>query len=365
TTFSYDDSNRVVTTTSDLNVNNDNVLTSKMLYDGLGRTTETRQYEGGTNYIASQTQYDSLGRAFRSSNPFRPWQSENPVWTTTGFDALGRVTSVTTPDNAVVSTSYSGNTVTVTDQAGRARKSVTDGLGRLSDVYEDPNALNYQTTYSYDVLDNLVKVSQGSQQRFFMYDSLKRLIRARNPEQSTYASLNLADALTGNSAWSIGYQYDANSNLTQKTDARGVVSTYAYDALNRNTTIDYSDTSAINPDVKRFYDGATNGKGRFWYNYKGGDISTGSNVEHTAIDSYDALGRPLVQRQLFKLNGTWSTTYQTSRSYNLAGGVLSQTYPSGHTVAYTYDAAGRTSTFTGYLGDNVLRTYATGINYSQ
>ena len=30
-------------------------------------------------------------------------------------------------------------------------------------------------------------------------------------------------------------------------------------------------------------------------------------------------------------------TYQTSRAYNLAGGVTSQTYPSGHTVTYNYD----------------------------
>jgi hypothetical protein len=41
------------------------------------------------------------------------------------------------------------------------------------------------------------------------------------------------------------------------------VSTYAYDALNRNTTLDYSDTASINPDVKRVYDGAMNGIGRF------------------------------------------------------------------------------------------------------
>ncbi|HSE26262.1 MAG TPA: hypothetical protein VLB68_31630 [Pyrinomonadaceae bacterium] len=43
TTFSYDLVNRITTTTSDLNTNNDNGLISKMLYDGLGRTTETRQ----------------------------------------------------------------------------------------------------------------------------------------------------------------------------------------------------------------------------------------------------------------------------------------------------------------------------------
>lgn len=370
-TFTYDDANRTITVTGDLYANNDNVLLSKTLYDGLGRTTETRQYEGGTNYIVVQTQYDGLGRVYKSSKPFRPWQSESAVWTTSAFDGMGRVTSITTPDNAVVATSYSGNTVTITDQAGKARKSVTDALGRLIEVYEDPNGLNYQTTYLYDVLDNLVKVTQGSQQRFFMYDSLKQLIRARNPEQATRPSLNLSDPVTGNSAWSTAYEYDANGNLTNKTDARGIVSTYAYDALNRNTTIDYSDTSSINPDVKRFYDGATNGKGRFWHFYKGGDASTGANVDHTAVDSYDALGRPLVQRQLFKLNNVWSPTYQISRTYNAAGGVTSQTYPSGHSITYNYDNAGRLAdkdasnlAFTGNLGDGVQRTYASAITYT-
>jgi RHS repeat-associated protein len=229
-------------------------------------------------------------------------------------------------------------------------------------VFEDPNSLNYETSYKYDVLDNLVQVTQGSQQRFFMYDSLKRLIRARNPEHETRSSLNLSDPITGNSAWSIGYQYDANGNLTEKTDARGVVSTYVYDELNRNKTIDYSDTSTINPDVSRFYDGATKGVGRFWYAYKG-DESAANNVYKTAIDEYDALGRPNAQQQSFKLNNVWKS-YPVSRTYNLAGGVLTQTYPSDHTVSYAYDSAGRTETFTGTLGDGTQRSYANGINYS-
>ena len=362
TTISYDDDLRIVTSSKDLD--SSNLMVGQTVYDGFGRTIESRQYEGGTNYIVVQQQYDALGRRTKTSNPFRPYLSETAVWTTTVFDALNRVTSVTTPDNAAVTTSYSGNSVTITDQAGKSRKSVTDALGRLVELYEDPAGLNYQTTYLYDVLGDLVKVTQGTQQRFFMYDSLKRLIRARNPEQATLASLNVSDPLTGNSAWSLGYQYDAGGNLTQRTDARGVITTYVYDVLNRNTTTDYSDTASINPDVKWFYDGATNGKGRFWYFYKGGDISVGSNVDHKAIDSYDALGRPLVQRQLFKLNGTWSPTYQISRGYNLAGAVTSQTYPSGHTVSYTYDAAGRLASFSGNLGDGTTRTYSTNVSYS-
>ena len=122
TTFSYDDDTRIITASSDRDNFGDNIIVSKTLYDGLGRTTETRQYEGGSNYIVVQQQYDALNRAFKTSNPFRPWQGQTAVWTTQAFDALGRVISVTTPDNAVVRTSYSGNAVTVTDQAGKKRR---------------------------------------------------------------------------------------------------------------------------------------------------------------------------------------------------------------------------------------------------
>ena len=362
-TFAYDDAQRIVTVSSDRDNAGDNLLVSNVEYDQLGRTIAKRQFEGGGNYIVIKTEYDALGRPYKSSNPFRPLQGETVAWTTQQFDALGRVTSVTTPDTAVVSTSYSGNTITVTDQAGKARKSVTDALGRLTDIYEDPAGLNYQTSYLYDVLDNLVRVTQGTQQRFFMYDSLKRLIRTRNPEQRTLPSLNLLDPLTGNSSWSMSYEYDNASNLRFKTDARGVVTENRYDALNRVTTILYRVNGQPDPntgDVEYLYDNASLGRGRPWLTYK-----WGAKPSHTAVGYYDATGRV---KQLYNLfgdgQGGWSAGYEVSRNYNRAGAVTSQTYPSGRTVSYTYDLAGRTRSFTGYLGDGTLRTYATGIDYA-
>ena len=349
TTFAYDDASHIVTTTGDQATYGDNLLKSQAIYEGLGRTTETRQYEGGSNYIAMQMQYDSLGRAYKTSNPFRPWNSESAIWTTTGFDALGRMISVTTPDSAVVSTSYSGNTVTVTDQAGKQRKSVTDGLGRLIQVYEAPNSLNYLTNYSYDTLDNLTGVSQVdpitgyNQTRSFSYDSLKRLTSAWNPESNT-----------------ISYQYDNNGNLAQKTDARGVVSTYGYDALNRNSSISYSDGT---PTVGRVYDGAIpNGTGRLYYNYTWS--ANDSTKTYTRIDAYDASGRVKDLKQHFWLNGNWTTAYAMTANYDLAGHETSMTYPSGRVVNYTYDAAGRSNSFSGTLGDSTSRNYSTGISYS-
>ena len=176
-----------------------------------------------------------------------------------------------------------------------------------------------------------------------MYDSLSRLIRARSPEQNINSNLNLSDSVTGNSQWSMAYQYDSNGNLTQKTDARNVSATYVYDALNRNTTVDYSDAT---PDVFRRYDLAANGKGRLNQAWQ-----SGSTTSATYIDSYDSVGQPLVQRQKFETNGVWSGDYQVQRTYNLGGAVISQTYPSGRSSQHTYDDAGRTIGFTGNLGE--------------
>jgi RHS repeat-associated protein len=290
--------------------------------DGMGRPTRSFLNLGNANFNTTDTEYDNMGRAFRVSNPYfssGPGSAVNPsgLWTTSAFDGLGQVISVTTPDTAAVTTSYSGNTVTVTDQAGKKRRSLTDALGRLIRVDEpdingnldDQNGAPLQSTYySYDVLDNLTQVSQGVQTRTFVYDSLKRLISATNPESGT-----------------ISYQYDNNGNLTQKTDARGVITTFAYDALNRPTTRSYSDGT---PTVTYKYDSATYGRGRL--------ASVSSSVSTTNYTAYDALGRVKSANQV-----TDGQTYATSYDYNLAGNRTSMTYPSGRVLTIEYDQASR------------------------
>ena len=351
-----------VLTARDQTVFTDSELRSWTVTDGFGRTKESwsRDPQGD---VKVSTIYDALGRAKKVSDPFRPALGENAAYTITVYDLLGRIKTVSTRDTATVTSSYVANTVTVTDQAGKARKSVTDSLGRLIEVYEDPNGLNYQTTYSYDVLDNLVKVEQGSQQRFFMYDSLKRLMRADNPEQETLSTLNITDPVTSHSNWSVKYEYDSNNNLTSKTDARGVVTENSYDALNRLTTVLYRINGQPDPntgDIQYLYDNAAYGKGRLWLTYR-----WGAKPSHTAVGQYDAAGRV---KQFYNLfgdgQGGWSAGYEVYRNYNLAGQVTYQKYPSGHTVDYAYDTAGRTSGFTGKLGDGVTRTYASSFIYN-
>jgi RHS repeat-associated protein len=388
TSTDYSDSLRRVIVRSDLNALGDAKLVSISYYDQLGRVRLSRRLEDAatqsetdeTAGVKVQTRYLTSGsNSYRLvSNPYRAVYSnqagneQTMGWTRSKSDNGGRLVEVQTfagsgvpapwgansSSTGAVTTAYDAEFTTVTDQAGKVGRSMTDALGRLARVDEPDASGNLgaasspaqPTSYAYDALGSLRQVIQGAQTRTFNYGSLSRLTSATNPESGTAS-----------------YSYDNNGNLSAKTDARNVTTTYAYDALNRNTTVDYSNT-AVNPDVERHYDNPTTGaygRGRFYYSYAGGNYSVGSDVEHTAIDAYDALGRPLTQRQLFKTSGAWGATYQTSSVYNRAGFVTSQTYPSGHTISYTPDAAGRLASFTGNLGDGAQRTYSSNVTYDE
>ncbi len=372
TIFAYDDAGHSVTTTRDKETLQDGALVGKVFYDAFGRTIETRQYEGGANYIAVKIQYDALGRPYKKSNPFRPLQCESQIceseiWTTSLFeDALGRLTKVTTPDQATVTTNYSGNTTTVTDQTGKQRKSIVDGLGRLKNVYEAPNDsnFNYLTTYSYDVLDNLIGVSQGSQTRTFNYDSLSRLTSVITPESGT-----------------ISYQYDVVGNLLVKTDGRGVSAHFDYDSLNRlkrrwyNASSNSSNTINNSPALPSSV--AQTDETNFYYDqqalpYEPQDYVRGASIGKVVAVTYggitsttgDYFGYDAIGRHMQKFQRLGTKDYKLTTTYNVAGLPTSVGYPSGHSVSYSYDSAARTLNFTGTLGDGFNRDYSTEATYS-
>ena len=361
TATEYSDIARRIIVRSDLNSIGDGSLVSVQHFDQLGRVRLKRQLEDSSGQSATdeatgikvQTRYLFSGSNsyVLTSNPYRANTSggaggESTMgWTRSKSDNGGRLIEVQTfggvglpapwggngTSTGTVTNSYNANEVTVTDQAGKSRKSVTDALGKLVQVYEDPAGLNYLTSYNYDGLSNLITVNQGSQTRSFVYSSLGLVTSATNPESG-----------------SISYQYDNKGNLTQKTDARGIVTTYGYDPLSRVTTRTYNDGT---PGVSYNYDSASYGKGRL--------ASVGSSVSSYSYSAYDALGRALGGSQTIG-----SQSYPVGYTYDRAGHVLTQTYPSGRTVTNTYDSAGRANSVAGNLGDGSGRTYSTGISYA-
>ncbi len=91
---------------------------------------------------AAETQYapcgcTPLGKMFRTAVPHAP--GATPAWTTYTYDGIGRTLSVKAADGASTTTyTYAGNSVTVTDPAGKSKTYTTDFLGQLVQVSE-PN----------------------------------------------------------------------------------------------------------------------------------------------------------------------------------------------------------------------------------
>ena len=360
TATDYCDRKRRLIVRSDLAGRGDGKLVTVTDYDRLGRVRLTRHYETAPNHGGCAS-YDSESAGIKvvtvyrqvkdgSSPGFYTWTS-NPHrgtattgWTRTRADQLGRVAQAghfsgsarpsasATPTLGTTTTAYDAEYTTVTDPAGKTRRSRLDGLGRLVRV-DEPDSSNslgstaspsQATSYSYDALSNLTRVTQGSQTRSFRYDSLSRLTRAANPESGT-----------------VNYAYDNNGNLTRKTDARSVATTYTYDSLDRLTRRAYSYTgsdTAVSLDTTRVdyaYDHCGSySRGRMC-SVTARD-SDGNLFSTTAYANYDALGRVGESIQT-----TGGTPYRLVYAYDLAGNLASQTYPSGRVVETFYDGAGR------------------------
>jgi RHS repeat-associated protein len=105
-------------------------------FDGLLRPQQTRLVDPEGD-VYSETTYDELGRASKVTNPHRSTAAPTDGISTTYYDALSRVTSVSLPDANVIQTTYSDpNIVTLIDETGRPRRHTLNAFGRLIKVEE-------------------------------------------------------------------------------------------------------------------------------------------------------------------------------------------------------------------------------------
>lgn len=173
---------------------------------------------------------------------------------------------------------------------------------------------------------------------YYGYDSPRRLIRVRNPEQDINTSIAaFNDPVTSNTQWAAAFTYDKNSNLSIKTDPRNIRCEYAYDGMNRVITRTYFNDPYQTPSVGYKYDGvgttAQNALGKL-----ASVATSGTFGSSYSYDNFDAVGRVLHSTQT-----TEGTAFGMSYGYDLAGNLISETYPSGRVVVTALDVAGRVS----------------------
>lgn len=339
------------------------VITNKSWFNGAGGVLRSGSGAGSqpSSFDAVATVYDSMGRVLKQSNPYSGDSSGNgspSYFTSNTYDKLSRVTQVTLPDSQTVATSYSGSTVTVTDQVGRQRQSTTDGMGRVTSVVEQNpttgvlDSVNYQTTYSYDVLDDLTQVNQGGQLRTFVYDALSRSTSQTTPEAGT-----------------VTFTYNDSSKVLKRTDARGVESHYKYDSLNRPIQVWYTgvggdDAGTIRPALPAGV-AATADVTVSYNNFSSPQVGNGQVSSLTDGGGNGAYAYDSLSRLSSKTRVIDSRSYQTQYLYNTANQLTTLIYPSGKRVRTNHDSRGRTSGLDKVdSSGNVLANYMTSVGYN-
>ncbi len=252
-----------------------------------------------------------------------------------------------------------------------------DGLGRLIGVDEvvklnddgstRDTAVSWRTTYTYDLLDNLINIRDSqNNEKIMRFDAMKRKVFMHDPDRGL-----------------MFYRYDDASNLTETVDAKNQRITYTYDGANRLLTEDYHDEGSLYSQ-NRFYDSSqplsSNNRPDVIYNYDTpvGSISLGncqigagkytngflswiedlSGEEHL---SYDERGRAVwtVKRIPDPLNNCM-ISFKMEMTYDALDRVIELIYPDEDRVTYEYNERNLLDKITGgpssYIIQNIEYT---------
>lgn len=350
-------------------------VTSRGFYDGWGHLVETRTPAPAGQDVLGYSSYDQSRRLlFQSITYFgtayvgAPGSAAfatpdgNQPGTTYGYDGLGREVSRKDALSNTTTTSFGVacslgispplqpdatcyEQILSIDPLGHEVGSAVDAFGRTSYALRftgnSPTTYAFYAgaSYTYDPNGNLTQILQpdGRSARQFSYDAVSRKTSMRDPDTGT-------TRLT----------YDNNGNVTQSVDARGGTAgtvVTGYDGLDRpitkgSTTATYA-TFAYDSTV-----GGNIGIGRLT-----GETFSGApynSLSGSYSYTYDSRGR-----QTGSALTIGSATYPMTTSFDDAGNMLGQTYPTGEIVSYGRTLGWLTS-MTSQQGTTVTPLLSTG-----
>jgi RHS repeat-associated protein len=361
-------------------------LVTTNTYDALDRMTSTKSPEG----VVVSYAYDANSNVLTVTRAPKPGSPLSPLVTTYAYDpAYNLPTRITDPLGLVSTASYdraTGNLLsTVADVGPSPHLNATStftyqGFGQVVTAI-DP--LLTVTRYRYDAFGDVISVTRDSgsnglnQLTTMAYSPTGDVILATDPNghitASTYdANRRLASVTSpGSSAAPNGlvtsFSYDPNGRLlrTQRsangtvltttsatytltgqrataTDARGNVTSYAYDSLDRLQSV----TQPVAPGASRVT--------RYAYDA----MSRRIQVSNPAIQA-----TPLVQ-QSYTPDGLLATltdanSHTTNFAYDGLDRLATTTYPDTSTETVAYDADGNVLSRKTRAGQSIVLTYDT------
>jgi len=330
------------------------------LYDAFGRVRASV-----TNYDGT-TPSNELCASFVDPNP------EYNLCTLTAYDAAGRVISSTNPEGRVTRTFY--------DAQGRVRATIQNWSGSITEVADVAQCLSLSpertadlcTLYAYDAVGNTVLVTDtaGRMTRTF-FDELNRTIAtiqnwsgSINSREALSQCLNLPDRRDHDICSFTAYDEVGNTIIT--TNTVGIMNRNFYDSLNRLVvsvqnwnplTLEDPVDCLLAPNNMVAENICT-----VYGNDDAGNRVTSTNaLGQTALTVYDAADRPIISVQNW--DGTTLIDEPTDCSfdpeatvnlcqitlYNDLGQRSGTQNALGYLTTFAYDSLGRLITTTRYL----------------
>lgn len=276
-------------------------------YDALGRevvSSQTGLY-GGERQVSKE--YDTYGRLFRVSIPYIG--STPAGWNTYTYDDNDRVTSYTEATGKVTATSYSGNSVTTTEN-GRTTTRTYDPRGNLISVTDPGGTITYNL--ASDGQPNSIVAPGGT--TTFAYDVYRRRFYMKDP-----------------SAGYTRYTFDTAGNISSESNSQGQIRNYTYDSYNRligvsttefNSTYiynNYNELVSVTSDNATFRTYTYDNYGRLvscretapydvWFqkdfSYREGNIDTVRYTSYTGLSVFEKRSYTNGYLSESKLNGT-------------------------------------------------------------
>ncbi|WP_053061619.1 RHS repeat-associated core domain-containing protein [Paenibacillus sp. VT-400] len=348
--------------------------------DLIGRVTAVEEYRNGAYVPLQQTEYDIDGNVIASIDG-------NGQRTTYTYDALGQITTVTTPkqETSRYFYSYQGQVTQIVSPNTQTVTKQYDELGRLI-KQTHPSPAGYATTLYYDKKSNLIKKQDrlGKVTEYtynsdnmltgmkapdtnvsYTYDEIGRRTSMTDDHGKTTYSYQAADGMLNGLTFPDGTRLDYENNTQQRlgytlTDAKGQSLRIhgEVDAMNRVTSMDITSGSG---GASALAASGTTPVDRMTFNYASNSLleklSFGKGLSTSyQFNGYDLSGITISQ-------GT-SAVQQFAYEYDGNKNITSRTQ-NGETDQYTYDELSRIQTETGtqketYTYDPNGNRYSTG-----